>query len=327
MKKTELLRILREAKDYVSGQQLCEHFGVSRTAVWKMIHQLQGDGYKIEAVKNRGYRMREIPDVMTAEEIVSRLKTKWMGRSCIYLEQVDSTNNYAKKIAEEGALEGTLVVAREQTAGRGRRGRSWVTLEDVNIMMTLLLRPEIRPEAASRLTLLMAMAVVCGIRKVTGLKALIKWPNDVVVDAKKVCGILTEMNTEIDYINYVVIGAGINTNQKEFPIEIQDTASSLCMVLGKDISRAELTAAVMEALEGFYEIFLKTQDLTELYQEYNTLCINCGRQVRVLEPGHEYIGTAIGINKNGELIVHRENGEQILVYAGEVSVRGVYGYV
>ena len=149
----------------------------------------------------------------------------------------------------------------------------------------------------------------------------------VVVDAKKVCGILTEMNTEIDYINYVVIGAGINVNQKEFPTEIQDTASSLCIALGENISRAELMAAVMEALERFYEIFLKTQDLTELYQEYNTLCVNCGRQVRVLEPGHEYIGTAVGINKNGELIVRRENGEQTLVYAGEVSVRGVYGYV
>lgn len=327
MKKTELLKILREAKDYISGQQLCEHFGVSRTAVWKMIHQLQEEGYKIEAVKNRGYRMRKIPDVITAQELVSRLKTKWMGRPCLYLEQVDSTNNYAKKIAEEGALEGTLVVAREQTAGRGRRGRSWTTLEDVNIMMTLLLRPKIRPDSASRLTLLMAMAVACGIRKVTGLEALIKWPNDVVVDAKKVCGILTEMNTEIDYINYVVIGAGINVNQKEFPTEIQDTASSLCIALGENISRAELMAAVMEALECFYEIFLKTQDLTELYQEYNTLCINCGRQVRVLEPGHEYIGTAVGINKNGELIVRRENGEQTLVYAGEVSVRGVYGYV
>lgn len=325
--KAELLRILREAKDYVSGQQLCEHLGVSRTAVWKMIHQLEEDGYEIEAVKNRGYRIREIPDVMTAEEITSRLKTAWMGRPCLYLECVDSTNNYAKKIAEEDASEGTLVIAKEQTAGRGRRGRGWTTPKDVNIMMTLLLRPKIRPEYASRLTLLMAMAVAKGIQKVTGLEALIKWPNDVVVNGRKVCGILTEMNTEIDYINYVVIGTGINVNQQEFPEEIQDTAGSLYQALKRKISRAELTAVVMEALESLYDTFLKTQDLSKLYQEYNAICINCGRQVRVLEPGGEYIGTAEGINTRGELIVTREHGEKVQIYAGEVSVRGVYGYV
>ena len=173
----------------------------------------------------------------------------------------------------------------------------------------------------------MAMAVVRGLRKVTGLEAYIKWPNDVVVNGRKVCGILTEMNTEIDYINYVVIGAGINVNQQEFPKEIQDTAGSLCLVLGRRISRAELTAAVMEALEGLYEVFLRTQDLSELYQEYNTMCINCGHQVRVQEPENEYIGTAEGINEYGELIITREDGVQTLIYAGEVSVRGLYGYV
>lgn len=327
MKKTELLKILREAKEYVSGQQLCEHFGVSRTAVWKMINQLKEEGYEIEAVKNRGYRIREIPDVMTAEEIVSRLKTTWMGQPCLYLEQVDSTNNYAKKIAEEGASSGTLVVAREQTAGRGRRGRSWTASEDVNVMMTLLLRPKIRPEHASRLTLLMAMAVVNGIREVTGLDARIKWPNDVVVDGKKVCGILTEMNTEIDYINYVVIGAGINVNQQTFPEELQETATSLSKALGRKVFRSELTAAVLEALEGFYEVFLRTQDLTELYKAYNAVCVNCGQQVRVLEPGNAYTGTAEGINPKGELLVRRDDGKLVEIYAGEVSVRGLYGYV
>lgn len=325
--KAELLKILRESGGHVSGQQLCEHFGVSRTAVWKVVRQLKEEGYEIEAVKNKGYRIREAPDVMTAEEVKSRIHTKWLAQNCLYLDSVDSTNNYAKRIAEEGALEGTLVMADEQTGGKGRRGRSWETPKGANIAMTLLLRPQIRPEHASRLTLLMAMAVAQGIRSVTGLDAGIKWPNDVVVHGKKVCGILTEMSTEVDYINYVVIGAGVNVNQEDFPEEIRHIAGSLSAELGRKISRAELTASVMEALERIYEIFLRTEDLSELYGEYNEICVNRGHLIRVLEPEHEYNGTTDGINKNGELVVRKENGETVCVYAGEVSVRGLYGYV
>lgn len=325
--KTELLKILRESGAYVSGQQLCEHFGVSRTAVWKVIRQLKEEGYEIEAVKNKGYHIREIPDVITSEEVKSRLHTKWMGQNCLYLDCVDSTNNYAKRIAEEGAADGTLVMADEQTGGKGRRGRGWETPGGVNIAMTLLLRPRIQPEHASRLTLLMAMAVAQGIRSVTGLDAGIKWPNDVVVHGKKVCGILTEMSAEVDYINYVVIGTGINVNQESFPEEIRHIAGSLCVELGEKISRAELAASIMEALERIYEIFLRTEDLSELYKEYNEICVNRGHAIRVLEPKQEYNGTTDGINENGELVVQKENGETVCVYAGEVSVRGLYGYV
>ncbi|MBS6396928.1 MAG: biotin--[acetyl-CoA-carboxylase] ligase [Clostridiales bacterium] len=325
--KAELLKILRESGDFISGQQLCDHFGVSRTAVWKVIRQLKEEGYEIEAVKNKGYRICEAPNVITAEELGSRLQTRWMGKNCIYLESVDSTNTYAKKLAEEGAPEGTLVVTDEQTGGKGRRGRSWVTHKGENVMMTLMLRPGIRPEHASRLTLLMAMAVARGIRSTTGLHAQIKWPNDVVVNGKKVCGILTEMNTEIDYINYVVVGTGINVNQEEFPEELRDRAGSLFLELGQKVSRAGLAAAVMMELEALYEIFVRTEDLSGLRGEYNELCVNCGKQIRVLEPGNEYTGTTEGINELGELVVLKENGEQVCVYAGEVSVRGLYGYV
>ena len=269
--KTELLKILRESDGYVSGQQLCERFHVSRTAVWKVIQQLKEEGYEVEAVKNRGYRIMTTPDVITAEEISSRLHTNWMAENCIYLESVDSTNNYAKRIAEDGTPSGTLVVADEQTGGKGRRGRSWSTPKGSNIAMTLLLRPRFRPEHASRMTLLAAMAVTCGIRRVTGLDAGIKWPNDVVVNGHKVCGILTEMNTEVDYINYVVIGIGINVNQKEFPEEIREIAGSLCLEAGKQIGRAALIAAIMEELERIYEIFQKTEDLSGLYEEYNQI--------------------------------------------------------
>ena len=327
--KAELLKILREAEDYVSGQQLCDHFGVSRTAVWKVIRQLQEEGYQIEAVKNRGYLLKKdaVPDVMTVPEIISRLHSRWMGRNCIFLETVDSTNNYLKRAAEDGAVNGTLAVAEEQTGGKGRRGRSWETPKGSNIAMTILLRPEIRPEHASRLTLLMAMAVVRGIQKETGLQAGIKWPNDVVVDGHKVCGILTEMNTEVDYINYVVIGTGINVNQTEFPEEIREIAGSLKLSAGHSVARAGLIASIIEELEDLYEVFLKTEDLSALKDEYNRNCVTCGHEIRVLEPGHEYIGMTDGINDLGELVVKKADGETVCVYAGEVSVRGLYGYV
>ena len=301
--KAELLKILREAEDYVSGQQLCDHFGVSRTAVWKVIRQLQEEGYRIEAVKNRGYLLKKdaVPDVMTVPEIISRLHSRWMGRNCIFLETVDSTNNYLKRAAEDGAVNGTLAVAEEQTGGKGRRGRSWETPKGTNIAMTILLRPEIRPEHASRLTLLMAMAVVRGI--------------------------LTEMNTEVDYINYVVIGTGINVNQTEFPEEIREIAGSLKLSAGHPVARAGLIASIMEELEDLYEVFLKTEDLSALKDEYNRNCVTCGHEIRVLEPGHEYTGVARGINAMGELLVEKEDGTITEVYAGEVSVRGLYGYV
>lgn len=326
--KVELLKILRETGAYVSGQQLCGQFGVSRTAVWKVIEQLREEGYVIEAVKNKGYRLAEAPDVMTMEEIKSRLQTSWMGQEGVHLETVDSTNTYAKRLAEEGAASGTLVTTEEQTGGKGRRGRSWTTARGDNIMMTLILRPKIRPEHASRLTLLMAMAVAQGIRKATGLPAGIKWPNDVVVHGRKVCGILTELSMEMEDINYVVIGAGINVNQADFPEEIRSTAGALCQELGRRIPRAALAAAVLKELEGLYERFLPTEDLSGLYQDYNALCVNRGHEIRVLDPGKEYTGTTEGINERGELVVRRtDDGSITCVYAGEVSVRGLYGYV
>lgn len=324
--KAELLKALRQTDDYVSGQQLCSRFGVSRTAVWKAIRQLQEAGYEIDAVNNRGYRLKSAPDLLTTEEVISRLHTSFMGQNCICLDSVDSTNNYVKKIAENGAAEGTLVFAEEQTGGKGRRGRVWETPKGKNIAMSLLLRPQIHPAHASQLTLLMAMAVREAICVCTGLEAGIKWPNDIVVNGRKVCGILTEMNTEVDYINYVVIGTGINVNQREFPGELREIAGSLCQNLGQETSRAAIAAASMDELERLYEIFLQTEDLSALKDGYNQACVNRGHGIRVVERGGAYTGTTEGINDHGELVVRKDSGEEVLVYAGEVSVRGLYGY-
>ena len=334
--KAKILELLREKETYVSGQELCEQFGVSRTAVWKAIGQLKKEGYVIEAVQNKGYHLvDQAEEVYNQADIQSRLKTKWVGHPLLFFDSIDSTNIRAKLEAEQGAESGLLVVADQQTAGRGRRGRGWESPSGSNIYYTLMLKPDFNADCAPMLTLVMALAVAKGIRQTLGrgseegaAKVGLKWPNDIVVDGKKVCGILTEMSMEQGYIQHIVIGVGINVRRQEFPEEIREIAGSLCLEAGKQISRAALIAAIMEELERIYEIFQKTEDLSGLYEEYNQICVNCGRKIRVLEPGHEYTGVAEGINQDGELMVVRDDtGEKVSVYAGEVSVRGFYGYV
>lgn len=325
--KSEVLKMLRETDGYVSGQQICEKFGVSRTAVWKVIRNLQEEGYHVEAVRNKGYRIVHTPDVITGEEIESLMKTRWAGKNVIYYKETDSTNLRIRQLGDEGAPEGTLAVTDRQTAGRGRRGRAWKSPEGANIYMSVLLRPQIPPDKAPMLTLVMACSVAEGIMDCEDVNVRIKWPNDIIVNGKKMVGILTEMSTQIDYISYVAVGVGINVNIKEFPEEIRATATSLCLETGHEVKRAPLIAAVMERLEKNYEIFLKTENMSGLMEMYSRLLINRGRDVMVLGAKEQYRAFAVGINDMGELIVRREDGTEECVYAGEVSVRGVYGYV
>ena len=325
--KSEILHILRNQKDYVSGQELCTRFGVSRTAVWKAINQLKEEGYEIEAVPNKGYRITSFPDVVSAEEVESLLDTEWAGRTVKYFRTVDSTNNAAKRLAEEGAAHGTLVIAEEQTGGKGRRGRAWTTAPGEAVAMTLIIRPSMPPEKASMLTLVMGMAVTAACQEIAGARAQIKWPNDVTVGGKKVCGILTEMSAELHAIHYLVIGAGINVNIEEIPEEINQVAASLSIEAGRKLNRAKVICACMKHFERYYEKFLETEDMSLMREQYNAMLANMNREVRVLEPGNEYNGIARGINDKGELLVEREDGRVSNVFAGEVSVRGIYGYV
>ncbi len=331
--KSDILTLLRNSKDYVSGQQLCDQFGVSRTAVWKVINQLKEEGYEIESVPRKGYRLVETPkDILSKSEIASRLHTKWAGRKLYYLESTGSTNTDAKRLAEEGEPHGTTIVANMQTAGKGRRGRTWQSPAGANTYFTILLKPDFSPDKASMLTLVMALSVAEAIEEITGLKADIKWPNDIVVHKKKVVGMLTEMSTtpEMDEIQYVVIGVGTNVNYdspENFPEELRPTATSLRMEAGHLINRAALTERMLARFEVNYEKFEETLDLSGLMDSYEKHLINVGAQVRVLDPAGEYTGISRGINAVGELLVEKENGETINVYAGEVSVRGLYGYV
>ena len=326
MRKTEILTLLRESGGYLSGQELCGRLGVSRTAVWKIINQLKEEGYEIEAVPNRGYRLTASPDLLGESEIRSRLRTRWAGKNLIFRQTTGSTNADAKAEAEKGAPEGTLVVAERQEAGRGRRGRQWYSPEGSNLYFTLLMRPSCEPDQACMLTLVMALAVAEAVKE-QGLEAGIKWPNDIVVSGKKVCGILTEMSAEPDFIHYVVIGTGINVNQEAFPEEIAATATSLCREKGSRVSRAGLLAAVMGRFESAYARFLENRDLSGIRKDYEGLLLNKDKPVRVLDPKGEYEGIAEGINERGELLVRRRDGRTECVYAGEVSIRGIYGYV
>ena len=325
--KAEILRMLREADGYISGQQLCDRFKVSRTAVWKVINQLKEEGYEIEAVRNKGYHIVDAPDVLSAETIKSYVDTKWAGQNIVYVKEIDSTNTRAKALGEAGSSSGTLVVSECQHAGKGRRGRQWSSPAGSSIYMTILLRPEILPMKAPMLTLVMAYSVAMAIREKEGIHTQIKWPNDLILNKKKICGILTEMSTEPDAINHVVIGVGINVNTKSFPEEISSTATSLSLETGKTYKRAELIACIMKKFEENYESFCKVLDLSVIRDEYNKLLVNKDREVRVLEPGHEYNGVALGIDDKGELLVRKEDGTTVSVFAGEVSVRGIYGYV
>lgn len=324
--KTEILKILRQTDGFVSGQELCDRLQVSRTAVWKRMKKLQEEGYVIEAVQNKGYRLTQAPDLVTADEVRSWLSSQWVGKEIYYEDFVDSTNTWAKKLAEEGAPHGTVVIADCQTAGKGRRGRVWENPKGVNLAFTFLLRPKFQPEKAPVLTLVMGLSVAQVCRKF-GLDAWIKWPNDVVVSKKKICGILTEMSAQIDYVNYVVIGTGVNINMKETPADLRDKATSFLLEAGRTYSRAQIAASIIEVFEKNYEIYEKTCDLQELCEEYNQILINKGRQVKVLELDGEFTGISEGINPNGELLVRKEDGTQVKVMAGEVSVRGFYGYV
>ena len=326
--KADILRALRNAKEHISGQQICDEMGVSRTAVWKVMKQLEAEGYDIEAVTNKGYMLLSYPEILSGSELMSRMNTKWAGKRVYFHKETGSTNEDARYLAEEGMLHGSLVVADSQTGGRGRRGRGWVSPPGESISFSLLLKPSFSPDRASMLTILMAISIAEVISALhPDLDVKIKWPNDVLVNGKKACGILTEMEAEPDYIHYVIIGVGINVNQTEFPEELAQIATSLRIEKGEKAGRPELIVAAMEYFEYYYGIFEEHLDVSDFVDIYDRYLINRDREVRVLDPKGEYTGVAEGINDNGALIVRIPDGSFRTVSSGEVSVRGVYGYV
>lgn len=331
--KKEILKILRESEeDFVSGQSLCGQLGVSRQAVWKNIKQLKEYGYEIESVPGKGYRLLMAPDRFYGPEIESHLQADSFCKKIEYHDCVDSTNLRAKQLAEAGAAEGTLVLADMQTAGRGRRGRGWASEAGVGIWMSLILRPKIRPEHVSGLTLISAMAVNRAIREICEVDSLIKWPNDIVLNGKKICGILTEMSAELNAVHYAVTGIGINANTKLFPPEIADTASSLYLETGCMADRTGIVVRFADLFGSYYERYIADGNLSAFVEEYGDMLVNKDKQVSIYHgmvedavPEQITSGIARGIDVSGALLVEID-GKEEAVTSGEVSVRGIYGY-
>ncbi len=253
-----------------------------------------------------------------------------MNWNVVFYDEIDSTNLEARRVSQGGAKQGLVVRADKQSAGKGRRGRSWESPAKENLYFSILLRPDILPQKAPMLTLVMAYSVVKALNRMIcteGVALQIKWPNDVILSRKKVCGILTEMHLDGEQMDDVIIGVGINVNTTEFSEELQGKATSVRLETDIVLERETLLEQILREFEKQYQEFLRVQDLSFLQEAYNQLLVNRDCEVTVLEPGSEYCGLALGINELGELLVQKENGSIETVYAGEVSVRGVYGYV
>ena len=318
-----ILELLRRQEGFLSGEDIGRELSITRAAVWKGIKKLREEGYEIEAVTNRGYRLTNPETMYNKRELEQGLKTKTMGQTIYFYEETDTTNNRARELALEGAPEGTLVVAEKQTAGRGRRGKVWESPLGTGIWMSLVLRPQIAPAEASVLTLLCGLATAEAIEAETGLSAGIKWPNDILINGKKAVGILTEMDCEMSEVHFVIPGIGINVNTASFPPEIAEIATSLYLECGKTVSRRRLVHKVLERLEEHYETFLRTGSFAAMLEDYRKHCITLGKEVHVL--GREpFFAEGLDITPEGELLVRRaDNGKEEVVFSGEVSIRGV----
>ena len=325
--KEQILQVLRQKDGFVSGQALCEHLGVSRTAVWKCINTLKKDGYEIESVTRKGYRLLQSPDLLKEEVVRQYLPEEFWPGPVFCVPSVDSTNEEAKRQAMRGIGDGALFVTEEQTAGKGRRGRVWSSPAGQDIFCSMLLRPSLPPERASMLTLVTALAAAAAFEKHGGAGCQIKWPNDVVWHGKKLCGILTEMGLEMDEISYVVVGVGFNINREDFPEEIAAMATSLYRETGQRTVRAAFLADFLREFQERYDIFLKEQSFEPFVKEYASKLVNVGREVRLIRRGQGLIRRAVGVNERGELLVQDADGQTECICSGEVSVRGLYGYV
>lgn len=324
--KNQILKKLKEEDKYISGEEISKALNVSRTAVWKHINELRKDGYIIESSSKKGYRFIKAPDILDRREI-KLPEGQLIGSDIFHFEEIDSTNNYAKKIANEGCPHGTVVIADKQTLGRGRVGRQWQSDSSDGIWFSLVIRPDLEPENIQIITLAASVAVVEAIDETQGIVCGIKWPNDIMLDGKKLGGILTELSAEPGHVNYVVVGIGINVNQdlEQFDDEIKQKAASLKMHTGKQVSRVDLLGSVLSHFEKIYKCVLLGQN-QEIIDKWNKFSVTIGKEVKIIYRDVEYIGTAQSIASDGKLIVECKDGVMREISAGEIQVRGLLGY-
>ncbi len=301
--KGQIIKALRECSDYLSGEALSERLGISRVSIWKHIHSLKMDGYVIEA-SPRGYRLVSSPDLMLPYEFPG------LEQRIHYFPEIESTMDAARELAKKGAGEGTIVIAEAQTRGRGRLSRQWLSPEG-GIYFTLILRPRISPAYAPRINLMASIAVAAAIRKLFELKAELKWPNDVLIEGRKVCGILAEMDAEIDVVNFVNLGIGINANTSI--TQFEETATSLKDALGMEISRKEFLRVLLIEIEQRQPLLMKA----DLLREWKKLSVTLNKNVRIVSSGEVIVGRAIDIDTTGALIIKERDGSLKKAMAGD----------
>ncbi|GLI39214.1 biotin--[acetyl-CoA-carboxylase] ligase [Geobacter hydrogenophilus] len=305
----------------VSGEELSRSLDVSRTAVWKHIKTLNGLGYRIEAVPSRGYRLVSTPDILTPAELSVGLNVARIGTSLVFVGETDSTNTLAYRLAEDGAVEGTVVIADAQNRGRGRLGRQWESPAGVNLYCSIVLRPPIMPLHAPQLTFLSAVAVAEAIERSAGLAPVIKWPNDVLVNGFKVAGMLNEMSAETERIDFLVLGIGVNINMQrdQFPADLRHPASSLAIEAGHEVSRLSFTRALLESLDVHYSQY-RAEGYAPLRQAWLGRSAVMGRRVRVSGNQGDMAGTVEGIDEIGALLLRTADGTLERVLAGDVTI-------
>ncbi|GLB57968.1 biotin--[acetyl-CoA-carboxylase] ligase [Cytobacillus sp. NCCP-133] len=308
-------------EEYLSGQYLADLIGCSRTAVWKHIEELRKEGFELQAVRRKGYRITKTPEKVTADEIRLGLKTKTLGRHIQHEESVDSTQKIAHRLAYEGAAEGTVVIAEEQVSGRGRMDRRWYSPKSTGVWMSVILRPNIPPPMAPQLTLITAVAVVQAIEDLTELTPQIKWPNDILMNGKKVTGILTELQADADRIISIIIGIGINVNQQldDYPDELKNIATSLSIEKGEKLSRAELIKIILGKLENLYKLYLDKgfYPIKLLWESY---AVSIGKNLTARTITGSIYGKALGITDDGVLMIEDSSGKIHHVYSADIEL-------
>ncbi|WP_298702955.1 biotin--[acetyl-CoA-carboxylase] ligase [uncultured Veillonella sp.] len=317
-----ILELLKEHKgEFVSGQTMSDTCEISRTAIWKHIEVLRRHGYEIESFTKKGYRLLNEPDLVGPLEVEPHLQTKTFGRHYEYAAQVESTNSKARELAMDGAVEGTVVVAEEQVAGRGRINRGWYSPYGKGLWFSLILRPPFLPLEAPKCTLMGAVALVKAFKKLGLTTAGIKWPNDILVGTHKLVGILTEMSGTMDQITYIIMGIGINMNstKDELPDELKDVATSFA-IEGLTVDRREAFAVILKSLEEQYNKVLK-EGFGSTLEEWKQFSVTLNQNVEVRAPGNTYEGRAIDLDQDGNLLVERLNGKIERIVAGDVSIR------
>jgi BirA family transcriptional regulator, biotin operon repressor / biotin---[acetyl-CoA-carboxylase] ligase len=318
----KILSALRANPDGVSGADLAGQLGISRTAVWARIEELRQLGYDIEAGPHFGYRLVGVPDVLHADDLLARLdKTRIVGRDIRVFEQTTSTNDMMEKLARDGVKEGIVVFAESQTRGRGRLGRKWLSPAYKGLWFSVLLRPDLRPQEATQLTVVSATALRRAIRAETGLNPEIKWPNDILVGGKKVAGVLTELSAELDRIKHVILGIGVDVNLSagEFPADLRRQATSLKIEAGRTVSRAELAMAILQELDHDY-LRVCTGQFAKIADEWEAHCKTIGRDVTIQMGDRRIAGRAESLGENGELLLRTEHGHLERINGGDVTL-------